>query len=81
MSVRVSFYSYFRDLAGVAETSVAVASGARVGELVEAVFERFPKLRPMGKCMLVAVGVDYQRFDFALREGDEVALFPPVQGG
>jgi len=81
MSVRVSFYSIFRDLAGAGETSVSVAAGATVGDVVEAVLERFPKMRPMRKSMLVAVGVDYQRFDHALKEGDEIALFPPVQGG
>ena len=31
--------------------------------------------------MLVAVGVDYQKPDYLLKEGDEVSLFPPVQGG
>jgi molybdopterin converting factor small subunit len=31
--------------------------------------------------MLIAVGVDYQKGDYVLKEGDEVSLFPPVQGG
>jgi molybdopterin converting factor small subunit len=30
---------------------------------------------------LVAVGVDYQAGDYVLAPGDEVSLFPPVQGG
>jgi molybdopterin converting factor small subunit len=29
----------------------------------------------------MAVGVEYQTQDYLLREGDEVSLFPPVQGG
>jgi molybdopterin converting factor small subunit len=45
------------------------------------VFEQFPKLSAVDKSMLVAVGVDYQTADYILREGDEVSLFPPVQGG
>ena len=81
MSVRVSFHSYFRDLADVPETSAELAPGARVSDLLEQVFERFPKLRPMRECMLIAVGLDYQRPEFVLTDGDEVALFPPVQGG
>ena len=31
--------------------------------------------------LLVAVGVDYQGRDYVLQEGDEVSIFPPVQGG
>jgi molybdopterin converting factor small subunit len=42
---------------------------------------RFPKLAPAQQSLLVAVGVDYQRADYVLQEGDEVSIFPPVQGG
>jgi molybdopterin converting factor small subunit len=31
--------------------------------------------------MLLAVGVDYQDRKYILQDGDEVSLFPPVQGG
>ena len=35
----------------------------------------------MQKATLMAVGVDYQGRGYVLKEGDEVSLFPPVQGG
>ena len=35
----------------------------------------------MQKATLMAVGVDYQDRSYVLKEGDEVSLFPPVQGG
>jgi molybdopterin converting factor small subunit len=35
----------------------------------------------MQKSTLMAVGVDYQDRTCILKEGDEVSLFPPVQGG
>jgi molybdopterin converting factor small subunit len=41
----------------------------------------FPKLGAMKKSTLLAVGVEYQSRDYVLKEGDEVSLFPPVQGG
>ncbi|HMJ66207.1 MAG TPA: MoaD/ThiS family protein [Candidatus Binatia bacterium] len=31
--------------------------------------------------MLVGVGLEYAARDYQLREGDQVSLFPPVQGG
>ena len=35
----------------------------------------------MQNSTLIAVGVDYQTRSYRLQEGDEVSLFPPVQGG
>jgi molybdopterin converting factor small subunit len=42
---------------------------------------RFPKLAAMQNSTLIAVGVEYQGRSYVLQEGNEVSLFPPVQGG
>lgn len=81
MRIRVSFYSYFKDLAGCAQASEEVSAGSTLEELLRLVLRRFPKLEPMKKSMLVAVGVDYESRSYVLKENDEVSLFPPVQGG
>jgi molybdopterin converting factor small subunit len=81
MSISVHFYSYFQDLTGCAQTSETVAEGGTLADLLKIVFRRFPKLAAMERSMLVAVGVDYQPKDYILKNGDEVSLFPPVQGG
>jgi molybdopterin converting factor small subunit len=81
MQLTITFYSYFKDLAGCGQTVETVAEGITLGALVEQLTVRFPKLAPMRRAMLVAVGVDYQNRAYVLKEGDEVALFPPVQGG
>jgi len=81
MRVSVHFYSYFKDLAGCAETEESAADGSTLAEFLKKIFLRFPKLGAMERSMLVAVGVDYQPRTYVLKEGDEVSLFPPVQGG
>jgi molybdopterin converting factor small subunit len=81
MSVTVNFYSYFKDLAGCAQTIEALAPGSTIADLLQKLFARAPKLAAMQNSMLVAVGVDYQPKSYALKEGDEVSLSPPVQGG
>jgi len=60
---------------------VRINEGATIADLKVAVFEKFPKLSAVQNSMLVAVGVDYQSADYVLHNGDEVSLFPPVQGG
>ena len=47
----------------------------------EGLYQRFPKLQEVERSTLVAVGVEYQGRDYVLSDGDEVSLFPPVQGG
>ena len=81
MKVRVHFYSYFKELTGCANTTEEVAPGSTIADLLERLIVRFPKLGAMQNSTLIAVGVDYQPKTYALREGDEVSLFPPVQGG
>jgi molybdopterin converting factor small subunit len=81
MTVSVSFYSYFKDLAGISKTTEQLPSGATLEELYLRLAEKFPRLQAMQKSTLMAVGVDYQDRHYVLREGDEVSLFPPVQGG
>jgi molybdopterin converting factor small subunit len=77
----VHFYSYFKDLTGCAETVESLAAGTTLGALHDHLMEKFPKLAAMKKSTLLAVGVEYQPRDYVLKEGDEVSLFPPVQGG
>ena len=81
MSVTVHFYSYFKDLTGCAQAVEEVAPGSTIAELQQKLFARFSKLAAMEKSTLIAVGVDYQPKSYALKPGDEVSLFPPVQGG
>ena len=81
MTIKVLFHSYFRELTGCAETTHNIGSGSRLGQLLAELQERFPRLREMARSTLVAVGVEYQSPEYNLQEGDEVSLFPPVQGG
>ena len=79
--VTVHFYSYFKDLAGCAQTTEELAPGSTIADLQQRIFARFPKLAGMKNSMLIAVGLEYQPKSHVLHAGDEVSLFPPVQGG
>ena len=81
MQVKVFFHSYFRELAGCAETAENLPEAATLGTLVKRLQERFPKIKAMERSTLAAVDVEYQKPDYVLHDGDEVSLFPPVEGG
>ena len=81
MSVTVHFYSYFKELAGCASAAEEIGRGETIADLLQKLFARFPRLAGMQNSTHIAVGIDYQNQEYVLREGDEVSLFPPVQGG
>ena len=81
MQVTVRFYSYYKDLTGCAGMGETLPEQSTIADLWAKLATRFPKLEAMQKSTLIAVGVEYQGRSYALKEGDEVSLFPPVQGG
>lgn len=81
MCLKIHFYSYFKDLTSCADSVVELPEGSTIADLQERLITKFPKLDAMKKSTLIAVGVDYQTTDYVLKEGDELSLFPPVQGG
>ena len=81
MRVSVSFYSYLKELTGCVQTTETLVDGSTLGDLFKQLMTRFPKLAAMQRSTLIAVGVEYQDRSYVLKDGDEVSLFPPVQGG
>jgi molybdopterin converting factor small subunit len=81
IEVNVHFYSFFKDLAGCSSISLKMPADSTLAELLNLLAARFPKLEQMQRSMLMAVGVEYQDRTYILHPGDEVSLFPPVQGG
>ena len=81
IEITVHLYSFFKELAGCACLVQRLPAESTMADLLKSLAARFPKLEPMQKSMLTAVGVEYQDRSYILRPGDQVSLFPPVQGG
>ena len=82
VSVRLLLFGAARDAAdGSAETTLEVAAPATVERALADVLSRHPDLRRFGRSLLVAVNQEYARPEDELKDGDELALFPPVSGG
>jgi len=81
MEIHVHFYSYCKDITKCPGIIESMPDGSRISDLLGKIFARFPELAKLSSSLLIAVGVDYQARDYVLKDGDEVSLFPPVQGG
>lgn len=85
MKIRVLFFSILRDLSGSEERTVDLnprAEGdATMEDLLEQIYQEIPGMKVWDERLLLAVNAEFATRDSILREDDEVALMPPVQGG
>ncbi len=80
-SFNIRLFATLKDRAGQESISVDVAEPATVAALLDAIAVDFPTLAPALPTALVAVNKDFAFSELPIRDGDEVALFPPVSGG
>jgi molybdopterin synthase catalytic subunit len=81
MDVTVKFFSIYREAVGAKEVRRTLEEGSRVRDLLEALFADHPKLAAVKDAMLLSVNQEFTDEGAVLRDGDEVALLPPVSGG
>jgi len=79
MLVRVLFFGVLKDLLAAGEESLQLPEGATVAELLQRFHAR--AAHPVWSALAVAVNREYATGAVVLRNGDEVALLPPVSGG
>ena len=81
MRVHILFFGQLKDVAGRERDTLELPEGARVSDLLRRYAEVKPSLQPYYDVMAVALNQEYSGAGAALRDGDEVALIPPVSGG
>ncbi len=82
IGVRVLFFGAARETAGTDETLVELCAPATVASAFEDLMHRFPGLRErFGRSLFLSLNQEYVPPTAEVREGDELAIFPPVSGG
>ena len=81
MKIEVQFFSWFKDAAGCGQATEELPDGSTIADLMARIHARYPKLAAAARSTLIAVGFEYAARDQVLKPGDQVSLFPPVQGG
>jgi len=81
IGVKVLFFGAARDAAGHSEVDFTLAGPIKAANAFAEVLSAYPELRRFGRSLLFAVNQEYAPTDREIRDGDELALFPPVSGG
>ncbi|MGI2065912.1 molybdopterin synthase sulfur carrier subunit [Shewanella sp. MF08487] len=82
--INVLFFAQVRELLGTAKLSVEASEQTQTAEALRAMLavtdEKWAKVLTSDK-LLVAVNQTMSQWDAPIKDGDEVAFFPPVTGG
>jgi molybdopterin converting factor subunit 1 len=81
VKVSVRLFARLGDIAGTRETEVEVGEGLRAIDVYRVLCERYPEMSGLNGSLMYAVNAEYVGAETPLRDGDELALVPPVSGG
>ena len=81
MKVNVRLFAGLHDLVGQRNVTLDLAEGATVDQLRAQLSRQYPVVTPFLSTLVCAVDEEYVTAEHPLRDGDDVALIPPVSGG
>jgi len=81
MHTRVLFFGRLKEIAGAAEQSVELRSGATIADLFENFARRTPALASYRSSVVASRNQEFAPWTTVLEPGDEIAFLPPVSGG
>jgi len=83
MRVRIRYLAAVADYTGKSEEELELEEGSTLGDLLELLREKYPKIRDMERrfpLLVLRNGLNAKESS-RLEDGDRIALLPPVSGG
>jgi molybdopterin synthase catalytic subunit len=81
MRIKVLFFAGLRERAGAGSTDLELPAGATVAMAIDRAQAATPRRWKTTTLLMTAVNEEYVTPSYELKEGDELALIPPVSGG
>jgi molybdopterin converting factor subunit 1 len=78
---RVLFFATLRDRTGVKETTLEFPQGTNIAEIKNIVLKKYPALDRSMETIIVALNHEFAFDGDIVKDGAEIAMFPPVSGG
>jgi MoaE-MoaD fusion protein len=79
--VKLLYFAIVREIIGQSEESREVKPDQTVGQLFDELAVDYPAIQRLRRSILFMVNEEYANPDQPLRDGDVIALIPPVSGG
>ena len=81
INITLLYFAFIKDITGVKFDLLELPSDISVKSLAEIILEKYPRLSNIINMIQISVNYKVVNWDTILKEGDEVALLPPISGG
>lgn len=81
ITIHLKLFASMKDACGFSEKDISYERPVNVSTLIQDLADLHPAVLPGKDILLVAVNEEYAAPETILRDGDTVAVFPPVSGG
>lgn len=81
MRIKLRLFSIAKDIAGFDEQEIDVAESSTASDVLEFLSARDKRFHEWKSSLRFAVNYEYVANNHPLKDGDEVAVIPPVSGG
>ena len=81
MKIRLRLFASIKEKCGFSEKELTVSSDIKITHIIDLLCKSHPELPEVRPSLLYAVNEEYCEGDKTLKDGDTLAIFPPVSGG
>ena len=81
MKVKVLYFSSIKDKLKKSSEEFEIKEGTTISEFLNILKSKYPEISKSFESSMFAVNEEYVEQSFSLKEGDTVAIIPPVSGG
>jgi len=81
IKVNVLYFAQVREATGIREEEVILVKDSSVNDLISKIEENHPRILRLKENIQLAVNCNIGGKYLSLKEGDQIAVFPPVAGG
>ena len=81
MHITLRFFAVAKTLVGVDQLDLIMIDGDTVASVFALLREKYPAAAELFPCCAAAVNLNYVPRNTSLKDGDELAIIPPVSGG
>ncbi len=77
MTITVKFFANLREQYGLTEEIIDFNDGISISDI----WSKVTNGQEIPESVMIAVNMQYEKDNIKVKDGDEVAFFPPVSGG
>ena len=81
MKIHIKFFAAHKQAVGKSEIEIELEPKTTVDKMRAILMDKYPKLKKYEKLTLITRNKEHARRSDVLKDGDEVAIFPPMGGG